>query len=404
MTPILPGATIGFLGGGQLGRMTAMAARSMGYDVHVLDPDPHCPAGPIASKTITAAFDDVAAAIELARYCDVVTLEIEQISVNALEAANEHAPVRPGSAPLFIIQDRLRQKTWLRDEHFPVGDFHQASSTADITDALLAMGSSIAKSCRGGYDGRGQVRLKRESDAAGAWQTLGAETCIVEKMLDISVELSVLVARRPNGASVAYPPSRNHHTHGVLTWAVIPASLPEELLQRASAIALDIADRIGIVGLLAVEFFCTTDGRLLVNELAPRPHNTYHHTERASATSQFEQLIRAVCDLPLGSTELMTPAAIVNLLGEVWLQDAPPDVASALSVPGSRLHLYGKKSAREGRKMGHLSTVGHTEHDALARALSSYEHLSPSTAALLNLAASLPPFETAEQLPRTEQP
>ena len=324
MTPILPGATIGFLGGGQLGRMAAMAARSMGYDVHVLDPDPYCPARPIASKTITASFTDVDAAVELARGCDVVTLEIEQISVAALDAAGTHAPVRPGSAPLFIIQDRLRQKNWLHSEHFPVGEFRAAHSAEDVSAALAALGPSIAKSCHGGYDGRGQVRFRRATDAAETWEKLGGETCIVEQMLTIDIELSVLVARRQNGESVAYPPSRNYHTHGVLTWAVTPASVPDELLQRATAIALDIADRIGIVGLLAVEFFCTTDGRLLVNELAPRPHNTYHHSERACATSQFEQLIRAVCDLPLGSTELLSPGAIVNLLGEVWLQPAVP--------------------------------------------------------------------------------
>jgi 5-(carboxyamino)imidazole ribonucleotide synthase len=391
MTAILPGATIGFLGGGQLGRMAAMAARSMGYDVHVLDPDPDCPARAVSSKTITASFNDVAAAVELARGCSVITLEIEQISVAALDAATAHAPVRPGSAALFIIQDRLRQKNWLRAQNFPVGDFREADSAEALSNAITAMGPSIAKSCHGGYDGRGQVRLQSESEAVHTWEILGNQTCIVEHLLSIDVELSVLVARRPSGEIVAYPPSRNHHTSGVLTWAVTPARLPDELLQRATALALDITERLGIVGLLAVEFFCTSDGRLLVNELAPRPHNTYHHSERASATSQFEQLIRAVCDVPLGSTELLAPGAIVNLLGEVWMQDSPPDISSALAVSGTRLHLYGKKSARPGRKMGHLSAVGHTEHDALARVLSSYEHLSPRTAAMLNLAATLPP-------------
>jgi 5-(carboxyamino)imidazole ribonucleotide synthase len=396
--PILPGATIGFLGGGQLGRMAAMAARSMGYDVHVLDPDPNCPARAIASRTITAPFNDVAAAVELARGCHVVTLEIEQISAEALDAANQYAPVRPGSAAIFVIQHRLRQKTWLGEQHFPVGDFRAASSAADVAYAVADMGASIAKSCHGGYDGRGQVRLTSASAADSAWIALGSEPCIVEQQLDIEVEVSVLVARRPGGETVAYPPSRNHHTHGVLTWAVIPAGLPEELLERASALASDIANRIGIVGLLAVEFFVTRDGRLLVNELAPRPHNTFHHTERACGTSQFEQLIRAICDLPLGATEVLAPGAIVNLLGEVWLEPSPPDIGGALAVPSSRLHLYGKSNARHGRKMGHLSAVGGSAHDALSRVLTSYELLSPSTAGSLELASSLPMFHQASRI------
>lgn len=394
MTPILPGATIGFLGGGQLGRMAAMAARSMGYDVQVLDPDPNCPARAVASRTITAPYNDVAAAQELARGSNVVTLEIEQIGKDALDAANAITPLRPGSAPVYIIQHRLRQKRWLHDQGFPVGDFTEAASGADIRDAVQAMGPSIAKSCHGGYDGRGQVRLTAASESDSAWNALGGQPCIVEQMLDIDVELSVLVARRPGGETVAYPPSRNHHTHGVLTWAVVPASITDSLEERATAIASDIASRIGLVGLLAVEFFATRDGRLLVNELAPRPHNTFHHTERAFGTSQFEQLIRAVCDLPLGSTELVAPGAIVNLLGEVWLQPVPPDISAALAVPSSRLHLYGKASARAGRKMGHLSAVGHSAHDALSRVLTSYEHLSPATARAIGLADTMPAFAT----------
>lgn len=390
MTAILPGATIGFLGGGQLGRMTAMAARSMGYDVHVLDPDANCSARPLASRVITAPFSDVHAAVELARGCDVLTLEIEQIPAAALDAAAAHAPVRPGSAPVHIIQDRLRQKKWLRDQQFPVGDFREAQSADALASAVTKMGASIAKSCHGGYDGRGQVRIKAPNEAARAWQLLGGQECIVEQHLDIALELSVLVARRPGGEIIIYPASRNHHTHGVLTWAVIPAELPSTVLAGAAAIAPAIAEKLGIVGLLAVEFFCTTDGRLLVNELAPRPHNTFHHTERACGTSQFEQLVRAICDLPFGRTEVLTPAAMVNLLGEVWLQPTPPNVTGALDIPSSRLHLYGKSSAREGRKMGHLSANGRTAEEALERALAGYQTLSPETSAALELDAAIP--------------
>lgn len=390
MKPILPGATIGFLGGGQLGRMTAMAARSMGYDVHVLDPDPNCSARAVASRVITAPFHDAEAAAELARGCDVVTLEIEQISRSALDAAANYAPLRPGAEPVYIIQDRLRQKNWLRAEGFPVGDFHAAQSADDIVEAVHTMGPSIAKSCHGGYDGRGQVRLRAASEGAHAWQQLGERECIVEQHIDIALELSVLVARRPGGEIVVYPPSRNHHTSGVLTWAVIPALVAPALAAQAMEVAPAIATALGIVGLLAVEFFVTIDSRLLVNELAPRPHNTYHHSERACGASQFEQLVRAVCDLPFGSVDVLAPSSMINLLGEVWLQPKPPRIMDALQVPATRLHLYGKAEAREGRKMGHLSATGANSEDALQRVLQAYETLSPETARALELHNALP--------------
>ena len=378
-TAILPGATIGFLGGGQLGRMTALAARSMGYDVHVLDPDADCAARPIASRTVTAAFTDVAAAEELARHCDVITLEIEQIHPDVMDAAAQYAPVRPGREAVYVIQDRIRQKTWLRAEQFPLGAFVAAQSSDDVGSAVRQFGASIAKSTHGGYDGRGQVRLADPALAPDAWMALGAQPCVVEQRVDIDYELSVLVARRPSGDVAVYPPSRNHHTSGVLTWAVTPALITEEMAARAQSLAVRIAERLGIVGLLAVECFVTRDGALLVNELAPRPHNTYHHSERSNGASQFEQLVRAICDLPLGATDTLVPAAIVNLLGDVWLQDAAPALVDALSVPSSRLHLYGKREARAGRKMGHVSSTGDTAQQALSRALQSYRLLSPGT-------------------------
>ena len=252
------------------------------------------------------------------------------------------------------------------------------------------MGPSIAKSCHGGYDGRGQVRVSTAGEGENTWKLLGGNGCIVEQHLDIALEVSVLVARRPGGEMVVYPASRNHHTHGVLTWAVIPAVLSGTVLNDAAALAPAIATRLGIVGLLAVEFFYTADGRLLVNELAPRPHNTYHHSERACGASQFEQLVRAVCDLPFGSTEVIAPSAMINLLGEVWLQPTAPHVAHALEVPTSRLHLYGKPSAREGRKMGHLTSTGATPEEALQRVLTAYERLSPETAPALELDHAVP--------------
>lgn len=380
-SPILPGATIGFLGGGQLGRMTAFAARSMGYDIHVLDPEASCATRPVASRTITAPFNDVAAAIDLASQCDVVTLEIEQIHPDVLDAVASRTALRPGRDPVYIIQDRIRQKQWLKAQGFPLGNFVAAQKASDIADAVQSFGACIAKSTHGGYDGRGQVRLSEPEQGAGAWTALGSRECLVEQKVDIHYELSVLVARSPSGAVAVYPPSRNHHTSGVLTWAVVPAVISDDMTTRAQTLARNVAERIGIVGLLAVECFVTTSGELLVNELAPRPHNTYHHSERGLATSQFEQLVRAICDLPLGSTDLFAPSAIANLLGDVWLQDSAPDMTHALQVPGSRMHLYGKAGARAGRKMGHLSAVGDTAQDALGRVLDCYRRLSPGTIA-----------------------
>ena len=379
--PILPGATIGFLGGGQLGRMTAFAARSMGYDIQVLDPEAACATRAVASRTITAKFDDVDAAVSLASECDVVTLEIEQIHPDVLDAVAARTALRPGRAPVYIIQDRIRQKQWLKAQGFPLGNFVAARQAGDIADAVRDFGPCIAKSTHGGYDGRGQVRLSTAEQGVDAWTALGARECLVEQKVDIHYELSVLVARTAAGAVAVYPPSRNHHTSGVLTWAVVPAVISDDMTTRAQTLARDVAERIGIIGLLAVECFVTTGGELLVNELAPRPHNTYHHSERGFATSQFEQLVRAICGLPLGATDVHAPSAIANLLGDVWLQEQAPDIAHALDVTGTRLHLYGKAGARAGRKMGHLSAVGHDAQDALGRVLECYRRLSPGTIA-----------------------
>lgn len=378
-SPILPGATIGILGGGQLGRMTAMAARSMGYDVHVLDPDPDCSARPVASRVVTARFDDAEAAADLARGCDVVTLEIEQIASTALEAVAQHAPLRPGPAAIWVIQDRVRQKDWLAEHAFPVGPFRHAESAADVADAVREFGASIVKAAHGGYDGRGQAHVADAHGAAHAWQAVGARRSVVEQRLDLALEFSVLVARRADGQMAVYPPARNHHAQGVLVWSVMPAGVPKEVARTGAEIALGIAEGLEIVGLLAVELFLTTDGRVLVNELAPRPHNTYHASERACATSQFEQLVRAVCGLPLGAPTLVSAGAIANLLGDLWVADAAPDVTGALQIPTARLHLYGKRAAREGRKMGHLSAVGQDTDEALARALDAYDAFRPAS-------------------------
>ncbi len=366
MEPILPGATLGILGGGQLGRMTAMAARTLGYDVWVLDPDPTCPAGPLATRLFTAPFTDASAAGELAAGCAAVTVEIEKIPLPTLERAASRSALRPAASVLHLVQDRSRQKRWLASHDFPVGPFRPAANAEELSSAVRELGGPcIAKINVGGYDGRGQAVMETEADGRAAWSAIGGAPCVVERRLDLAEEISVLVARGPDGPLATYPPARNHHERGILAWSAIPARLEPARVTAARSLAEKIAAAAGVVGLLAVEMFITREGALLVNELAPRPHNSFHHTESAAVTSQFEQLVRAVCGLPLGSTEIQRPGAIANLLGDLWTNGSPPRFDLALAVPAVRLHLYGKREARPGRKMGHLSATAETAESAL---------------------------------------
>jgi 5-(carboxyamino)imidazole ribonucleotide synthase len=369
---ILPGSTIGIFGGGQLGRMTAMAARSLGYRIQVLDPDPACPARFVVDSCLTAPFDDVDAAIHLARASDVVTIEIEKIGLDAMRAAAEHAPVRPDAAVLEIIQHRARQKDWLTKIGVPVGPYRTVTNASELEQAardICTGGDCFVKTAQGGYDGRGQAMLHSPADASKVWRYLEAEVCVIEKALDITSELSVLAARRPSGEMVLYPAALNHHENRILHWSVIPAPISREQARKAEEITRKIVEAMNIIGLLAVEMFLLKSGEIVVNELAPRPHNSYHASERACATSQFEQAVRAVCNLPLGSTEVLKPAAIVNLLGDLWLKHPRPKFDAALAVQGVRLHLYEKQVPKPGRKMGHLSAVGDTPEQAVARVI-----------------------------------
>ena len=366
MPIVPPGSTIGILGGGQLGRMTAMAARTMGYDVHVLDPDPDCAAAAVAGRVVVGKFDDAEAAADLARHCDVVTLEIEQIGVDALAAAARHAPVRPGPSIVAVVQDRALQKRWLADNGFPIGAYRDVQSAGELLDAVTQLGALYVKACHGGYDGRSQARVRDLGEASDAWASLGGRHSVAEQALDLEAELSVMVARRPSGEVRVYPPALNVHERQILAWSVLPASLPAAVIKRAEEIARDIALQFQLEGLMAVELFLLTDGQLLVNELAPRPHNSYHESEVACSTSQFEQLVRAVCDLPLGDPGVLQPGAIFNLFGELW-NAGPPAFDAALAHSGVRLHLYGKRAARPGRKMGHLSATGTTSEEAFRR-------------------------------------
>lgn len=372
MAMILPGSTIGILGGGQLGRMTAMAARSLGYNVHVLDPDANCAAAPVADRVVAAKFDDADAAADLASHCDVVTLEIEHIGADALVAAERHAPIRPRPSILQIVQDRSVQKRWLSANGFPIGAYRDVTTDVELAAAANDLGPLFVKASRGGYDGRSQARVAHEGEVVHAWNSLGGRASVAEQGLDLEAELSVMVARRPNGEVRAYPAALNHHERQILAWSVLPAPLPAHVLQRAEEIACGIAEQFELEGILAVEMFLLRDGSLLVNELAPRPHNSYHESEVACSTSQFEQLVRAVCDLPLGDTSVLRPGAIVNLFGELW-ENGTPKFDVALAQQGVRVHLYGKRGARPGRKMGHLSATGTTPDDALARVRAAAE-------------------------------
>jgi len=287
---------------------------------------------------------------------------------------------------LAVIQNRIEQKDWLRKNGFPVGEYRAVRSLDDLRSAVVALGGRcFCKSATGGYDGRGQGKVgfapgaSVEHEIRGAWEALGERAGVAEKAIELEREISVLVARSPNGEVKVYPPAWNHHEEQILAWSVIPAPVTDETARGAREIAAAIADTFQLEGVLAVEMFCTTDGRLLVNELAPRPHNSYHASVRACVTGQFEQLVRAICDLPLGSVEVVRPAAIANLLGDLWLDTdgsaKEPRFDKALGVPGVRLHLYEKHKPRKGRKMGHLSAVGSTAEEAIQLVLRAKELL-----------------------------
>ena len=369
---VLPGSLLAILGGGQLGRMTAMAARTMGYRGRVMDPEAKCPASFVVDETIVGKWADVDAAEALARGADAVTLEIEQIGVDALKRVDALAPLRPGVEPIRIIQDKTLQKVWLADNGFPVGPFRVVTSDDELQRAVPELdGRVFLKIGRGGYDGRGQARIGLDAPAtadaiSAAWQSIGAQNAVAEQALELDFEISVMAARTPSGEVRSYPSARNHHENQILAWSVLPSGISDSLEQRAQKLAAEIIDRMGLEGLLCIEMFVTRQGELLVNELAPRPHNSYHQSERGCVTSQFEQLVRAACNLPLGDTSLISPCAIANLLGDLW-SDGEPDWAAALAVPGVRLHLYEKLAPRAGRKMGHLSATGATAAEALER-------------------------------------
>ena len=377
MNIIKPGATIGILGGGQLGRMMAMAARSLGYRVQVMDPDPSCSARYVVDSCFEGSWSDTRVAANMARGCDVITFEIEQISQESLLAAGEFAPIRPTPQVLSMIQNRIDQKKWLVQHNLPVGPYHTVFSAEDLEAARTELGSDIfLKAAYGGYDGRSQIRVTSALPTmfVKAWQDLGAKPCVAEQAVQLEMEISVMVARSPCGEIRAFPSARNHHENQVLHWSVLPSTVTPEIEKKAQLLALKAAELLHVEGLLAVEFFLKKDGQLLINELSPRPHNSYHASEKACATSQFEQAIRAICNLPLGEVDIIQPTAIVNLLGDLWAEH-DPYFDRALAVPGVHLHLYEKHQPRKGRKMGHLLATGETSNIALKRALTAMHKL-----------------------------
>lgn len=368
---IVPPATIGMLGGGQLGRYALIAARLMGYRTMVLEPDPNAPAGRVADVHLVAEYDDPEALRRLGDECEVVTTEFENPPASALDALARRTLVAPSPSAVAVAQDRIAEKRFLVDAGLPVGPW----AAVDHADADPDVGyPAIVKTARLGYDGKGQQRVDDASSMRAAWRLLGGVPCVVEQALDLETEVSAVVARRADGAFAAYPIAENRHVDGILDLSVVPARVPARLADRAVGLAMTIADALDYVGVLAVEFF-VVDGDLFVNELAPRPHNSGHWTLDAAQTSQFEQQIRAICGLELGDTSLTQPAAaMVNLLGDLWEPD-PPSWADGVTST-TALHLYGKSAARPGRKMGHLTAWGASSAEAELRATRARRSLS----------------------------
>lgn len=367
---ITPPAMLGILGGGQLGRYFVMAARTMGYRTTVLEPDPHSPAGAVADVHLVAPYDDPAALRQLADTCAVITTEFENAPAAALRAIEAQVPLRPAPDAIAVCQDRIAEKTFLDEIGVNVGPWMPIRTPDDVAEAGGFSFPAILKTARLGYDGKGQVRVPAHADLAAAWADLGQVPCVLERRLSLTRELSVVLARTADGRTACYPVAQNQHVHGILDTSYVPANLPAGAQAQAWELCTYIAEELGFVGVMAVEMFVVGQD-VLVNELAPRPHNTGHYTLDACSTSQFEQQVRAVCGLALGDPALTVPGvAMVNLLGDLWSKGEPA-WAAALAEPHAHLHLYGKTEARPGRKMGHLTVTTGTAMGAtsLARRL-----------------------------------
>jgi 5-(carboxyamino)imidazole ribonucleotide synthase len=363
---VLPGSRIGVLGSGQLGRMFAMAARRMGYLVHTFSPESDTPTGQISDVEIPASYDDLDAVRDFARHVDVVTFEFENIPASTVEAVAEYAPVHPSGAVLHTAQHRVREKTYLSLSGFPVTPFRHIRSIEDLRAALDELGfPAVLKTAGFGYDGKGQSKIDSPAEADKAYAAIGGQEAVLEAFVDFEREVSCIAARGADGAVATYGLIDNIHERHILDCSVAPATVTPEVVRAATEIAKSLLDDLDVVGVLCVEFFLNRDGRLFVNEIAPRPHNSGHYTIDACVTSQFEQQLRAVCGLPLGATEMFYgAAAMANILGDLW-QQREPDWRAACAFPNVKLHLYGKRIPRPARKMGHLTARASTTREAL---------------------------------------
>lgn len=374
--PIYPEQTLGVLGGGQLGKMFAQAAQRMGYAVAVLDPDPDSPAGRVAEHHLCAVYTDAQALTQLAGLCAAVTTEFENIPAESLQTLAHSLPVRPAAAAVEIAQNRNREKVFFRDCDVATVDFAPVHDEHGLRAAAETIGfPACLKTAQFGYDGKGQIRIADLQEALDAYSQLQQVECVWERLVPLQCELSVIVARNAQGQSITFPVAENQHRDGILAVTLAPARVSAEIADQAQGATHRLAQSLDYQGVLAVEYFVTTDGALLANEMAPRPHNSGHYSIDGCAVSQFEQQVRALCNLPLVEPVQHSPAVMMNLLGDLWQGDAAPDWRRTLQTPGCSLHLYGKREARPGRKMGHLTCIAPSLTEALQNAESAYASL-----------------------------
>ena len=376
MAAILPPAMLGILGGGQLGRMFTVAAKTMGYRVTVLDPDPIAPAAEFADVHLCQAYDDTEALNTLANTCAAITTEFENVNADSMRWLSQFVPVSPSGDCVAIAQNRISEKTWINKAGLATAPYLAITSEADLATDLTPYLPGILKTARLGYDGKGQIRVQTAAEVAAAYQQLGANDCVLEKMLDLKNEVSAIVTRVSDAQISCFPVAENHHANGILDVSIVPARVSAELAEQAQTMAKQLASALNYVGVLAVEFFVLADDRLVINEIAPRPHNSGHYTLDACACDQFQQQVRAMCGLLPGDSRLLSPVVMVNLLGDSWGEDqSEPNWAVLMEAPNVHLHLYGKKSARPGRKMGHFTVLSATADEALEQARAIQETL-----------------------------
>lgn len=368
---VVPNAVLGVMGGGQLGAMFAVAAKRMGYRVEAISDSADCPCAHHCNRVHVVEYSDQERLIEIAKSLDVLTFEFENIPVHATRAMQDFVPIRPAPDVLYITQDRVREKAFLVKNGFPCAPHQVVRSYSELEAAVKQLGiPCVLKTAAFGYDGKGQQKIQSHEDLQHAWESLGSQECVLEGWIDFECEVSVVVARGLDGQSVVFAPSRNAHVDHILDVSSVPSGLSESMCKEAERVASEILEKLEVVGVACVEFFVTQSGNILVNEIAPRPHNSGHLTINACETSQFEQQVRAICGLPLGSTKQLTAAAMANILGECW-QRGEPRWSSALRVSGVSLHLYGKHQPRKGRKMGHLTATASTADQAIQNVMRS---------------------------------